>query len=157
MGTPVAPLPRRSSRRWIGPAMGAAALVLVAVVVVSRVGGGDDADTGGPAATALAVRTVEAGPVTVKIEPRQFDAAGAAFKVTFDTHSEGLDLDVARGATLLVGGAAWPVAGWTGAGPGGHHREGELRFSAGGPAAGTATLTITGLSRPATATWDVEG
>lgn len=157
MGTRVASLPRRSRRLWAGVASAAAALLLAAVVV-SWVTGRDDGDaTPGAAATGLAVRTVSAGAVTVKLEPRQFDTAGAVFKVIFDTHSDELDLDVARGASLVVGGTAWPVAGWSGDGPGGHHREGELRFSAGGPATGDATLTLTGLRQPATATWDVGG
>ena len=157
MGIGVASLSRRSTRRWAGLAATTAALLVGAAVISWFIG----QDNGGPApargATALATRTVPAGEVTVKVEPRQVDATGAVFKVTFDTHSEALDLDVARGATLVVGGVAWPVAGWSGDGPGGHHREGELRFSAGGPATGAAMLTISGLSKPVTATWDAGG
>ena len=156
MGTRVASLPRRRTRLWIGLAAAA-----VTVLVVRGIGAWFDgrdttaAKTG--AAAALPARTVSAGAVTVKLEPRALDAAGAVFKVTFDTHSEALDLDVTRGASLVVGGTAWSVGGWSGAGPGGHHREGELRFSAAGPASGTVTLTITGLSEPVTAAWDVRG
>lgn len=158
MGTRLASLPRRPTRLWIGLGAAAAAVLLVAAAVSWWNGpDGGTAKTDGGVPTALPARTVSAGPVTVKLEPRQLDAAGAAFEISFDTHSEALDLDVARSSTLVVGGTAWPVIGWSGDGPGGHHREGNLRFSAGGPATGRATLTVTGLSKPVSATWDVEG
>jgi hypothetical protein len=108
-------------------------------------------------ATLPPTRTVEAGAVTVKLAPRQFDATGATFKIIFDTHSVALDLDVARQSRLVVGDSTWPVDGWSGDGPGGHHREGELRFRPIGPAAGTATLTLAGLPEPVTATWELGG
>lgn len=158
MGTHVAsslslPGPRRRSRLWFG--------VVAAVLVV---GGGTawlaGRDTGSVDITdvvssALPTRTVEAGAVTVKLAPGQFDATGAAIKITFDTHSEELDLDVAGAARLEVGGVPWPADGWSGDGPGGHHREGELRFRPAGPATGTATLSLDGLPEPVTASWDV--
>jgi hypothetical protein len=58
-----------------------------------------------------------------------------------------------RRATLTVDGAAWPTSGWEGDGPGGHHREGELRFEARGPAEGDIVLSIDGLSEPFTSRW----
>lgn len=111
--------------------------------------------TSSPQPAALATKTVEAGAVTVKIDPVRIDAGGAEFKVNFDTHSVALDLDVARSAALAVGGSQWAGAAWSGAGPGGHHREGTLRFDPGGPATGPAVLTITGLPAPVTATWSL--
>lgn len=33
----------------------------------------------------------------------------------------------------------------------------STRFSAGGPASGAVTLSLSGLSKPVTAVWDVEG
>lgn len=159
MGTRIASLPRRRTRLWLA----LAAVATAALVVWGADAWLDGRDTG-PATTsgrlsnaALPTRTVEAGAVTVKLEPSQIDGAGAVIKMTFDTHSGALDLDVARVSRLVVGGTAWPMVGWSGAGPGGHHREGELRFSAGGPATGTATLTVEGLPKPVTATWEVGG
>lgn len=158
MGIDVASLPRRQTRRWIWLAAAAAA-----VVVVWAVGAwldGRDAGSSGQTdmvTTALPTRTVEAGEVTVKLEPQRFDANGAAIKITFDTHSVDLDQYVARAARLDVSGVPWPADGWSGDGPGGHHRAGELRFRGAGPATGTATLTITGLSAPVVATWDLGG
>ena len=93
--------------------------------------------------------------MTVKVQPRQLDVGGAVFKISFDTHSVDLDQDLTRQARLVVGGTTWPIAGWSGDGPGGHHREGELRFTAAGPATGTATLSIDGLPAAVTATWDI--
>ena len=139
-------------------AMGVAAITLAAVLGVFA--WRDTKGSGSPPAAksrSLPSRTVAAGAVTVKIDARQLDAAGAVFKVSFDTHSVDLDQDMTRQARLTVGTTPWPVIGWSGDGPGGHHREGELRFGGGGPAAGTATLSIEGLPQPATVTWDLGG
>ena len=109
--------------------------------------------TDAPARSAMGTKTVEAGAVIVKIDPVRLDATGAEFKVSFDTHSVTLDFDVARNATLTVAGAPWPGAAWSGDGPDGHHREGTIRFGAGGPAQGAAVLGLGGLPAPVTATW----
>lgn len=106
-----------------------------------------------PAAPALATKTAEAGAVTVKIDPVRIDAAGAEFKVAFDTHSVDLDFDVARNATLTVADTPWTGATWSGDGPSGHHRAGTVRFAAAGPAQGAAVLNLGGLPGPVTATW----
>lgn len=106
---------------------------------------------------ALATKTVDAGAVTVKIDPVRIDTGGAEFTVSFDTHSVALDLDVARNATLTVAGTPWGGATWSGDGPGGHHRTGTLRFAAAGAAQGSAVLSIGGLPGPVTATWALGG
>lgn len=105
---------------------------------------------------ALAARTFEAGEVTVKLTPDRIDAEGATFDVVLDTHSVELDLDVAAHARLVVDGTPWTGATWTGAGPGGHHREGSLRFTAAGASAGTVELVIDGLPAPVRAAWNLE-
>ena len=110
-----------------------------------------------PAPAGLASKTVEAGAVTVKIDPVRVDATGAEFKVAFDTHSVNLDFDVARTATLTVAGAPWPGATWSGDGPDGHHRAGTIRFGPGGPAQGAAVLSLGGLPAPVTASWTLGG
>ena len=146
-----------------------AASLAVALVVLTACGGGDGTETastqpsggttagaqstGASSTPALATRTVEAGAVTVKIDPTRLDAGGAEFDVSFDTHSVALDLDVAGSAALTVAGAPWAGATWSGDGPGGHHREGTLRFAPGGPAEGRAALSISGLPGPVTAAW----
>lgn len=160
MGTRVAPPNTgRRSRLWLLLVVGAVAFLALRGAVAWldwRDTGSSATDTGVPSSS-LPVRTVEAGAVTVKVQPRQLDVGGAVFKISFDTHSVDLDQDLTRQARLVVGGTTWPIAGWSGDGPGGHHREGELRFTAAGTAAGTATLSIDGLPEPVTATWDVGG
>lgn len=77
---------------------------------------------------------------------------GAIFKITLDTHSVDLSTDLTKSASLDVGGVAWTVSGWSGDGPGGHHREGTLAFTPGGPAAGAVRLVIA-LPHPVDVAW----
>src|SRR3970282_285152 len=85
------------------------------------------------AATAaeLAPRTSSASGVTVNVTPRQIapDSAPWEFAVAFDTHSQDLGDDLLKNAVLVdaQGGRHAPLA-WQGAPPGGHHREGVVRF-----------------------------
>lgn len=125
-------------------------LVAGAFAVVLAACGSDDPPV---AAAGLDTRTVTIGEVEVTITPTRVDDTGASFAVVFDTHSVDLDLDVADTVTLTVDGKAWTDPTWDGAGPGGHHREGTLTFTAAGPANGDAVLTIEGLDEPATAQW----
>ena len=138
-----------SRRRLIVAAV--VVVVAVATVVVAKRGGD-------PAAPKLfAEREVEAGEVTVKVRPVRIDDQGAEFRVVFDTHSVDLGIDVAANARLTVGGSPWTAPSWSGAAPGGHHREGTLRFLSGGPAAGEVELRLSGLPAPVTATWAIAG
>ena len=89
------------------------------------------------------------------ITPIRLDDVGAIFEIVLDTHSVELSLDMAASASLEVDGNAWVVEGWDGSGPGGHHREGELRFTAQSSPSGTARLTIQGLPEPVEASWDI--
>jgi hypothetical protein len=138
-------------RRLISLTLTAAVVAGAVAFVATR--DGDDSASSASAGSSLATRTQDAGEVTVKATLRQLDGAGAVAHLVFDTHAVELDLDVAAGATLTVDGAAWPTSGWEGDGPGGHHREGELRFEAAGPAGGDAVLSIDGLSEPLTFRW----
>jgi hypothetical protein len=140
---------RRLSRRL--PLLGA---VLAATVLLAACGSDDRADSS--SSSGLPTRTVEAGEVTVKIEPTGMTPSGATFDVAFDTHSVDLNLDIAAGARLVVDGTEWTGAAWDGPGAGGHHREGTLTFDATADPAGTAELTISGLDEPVQAAWDLE-
>lgn len=104
----------------------------------------------------LEARTVSSGEVDIKIEPRQLDDQQAVFAITLDTHSVELSADLSR-ATLEVDGITWPVEEWSGDGPGGHHREGELRFASSGTAIGTARLAFRDFPEPVEVTWEIEG
>lgn len=130
--------------------------VLVGVLVVLGALVLFSSDDDGPASGGpLLRRTVAAGDVTVTITPERVDDGGAEFEVVFDTHSVELDLDVARRARFTVGGIPWSGAVWTGDGPGGHHREGTLGFTAGGEPSGEAELVIDGIPGTVVATWHI--
>lgn len=132
-------------------------VILSVLAVAVLFAGCGDSTASSSVSSVLPTRSAEAGSVEVKITPTQFDASGATFVIVLDTHSGDLSVDLAASAVLDVGGTSWTVSGWTGDGPGGHHREGELRFTAPGPPSGTATLTITGLAEPVEVTWDIGG
>ena len=138
--------------RWTVP-------FVIALTAVLGSCAGDDADmeVAASPASSLSAKTVEAGEVTVKITPVRVDGNGAEFKVALDTHSVDLDIDIAKGSLFTVAGASWGAAAWEGAEPGGHHREGTLRFREGSTAGGEAVLTIDGLPEPVRATWRIEG
>lgn len=134
--------------------------VAVAVAVVAALGTAfavtrSDGDPA-PSTPLLEEQTVSAGAVDIKLEPHHVDATGAQFRVTLDTHSEDLDMDLVAGARLTVDGTTWPAAEWDGAGPSGHHRAGDLRFDAAGPANGAVHLTLDGFPAPVAADWQLE-
>jgi len=78
-----------------------------------------------PPAAAGPERSGEKNGVTVTVTP----GAQGAFTVVLDTHSGSLDDDIASAAVLYDASetAHRPLA-WEGDPPGGHHREGTLRF-----------------------------
>lgn len=90
--------------------------------------------------------TTDAAAVTVKVTPRTLEGPVWEFEVAFDTHSQALEDDLLRSASLVAadGSAVAPVE-WKGAPPGGHHRAGVLRFRALDPQPAGIVLRI---SRP---------
>ena len=140
-------------------------LITVAAAVVAFLGfqGAACGDSDGPtdeaptSAASLRSRTVESGAVTVKITPLRIDAKGATFKLTFDTHSVELSSDVERTAHLTVGDVTWPTTSWSGDGPGGHHREGTVSFSAAGRAVGPVELQLEELPTAVSVSWTLPG
>ena len=87
--------------------------------------------------------------VTVKVTPRSLAGAEWEFEVVFDTHSQDLKDDLLKAAVLVAdGGKPSSPTGWQGDGPGGHHREGILRFK---PAAASPASVELRLQRPAEA------
>lgn len=141
--------------------LGRAQLALVgALVLTAAIGVGLSADkitsddpSGPSTRSALPVRETTAGPVQIKVEPDRVDATGAAFKVTLDNHEIDLTMNLAQGASLTVGSRPWGPASWSGDGPSGHHREGELTFPSGGAAAGPVVLTLAGFPAPVQLQW----
>ena len=112
------------------------------------------------AASDLAASTSSARGVTIKVTPQNV-AAGAQtwdFAVVLDTHSADLNDDLLKSSLLLdsAGGRHAPVA-WDGARPGGHHREGVLRFKPVAPQPQSIELQITraGEDTPRSFRWQL--
>jgi len=115
-----------------------------------------------PAAAAeLGAQKSSAGGVTVAVTPQNLAASAKSwdFKVVLDTHSGELNDDLVKAATLIddKGGRHVPVK-WEGAGPGGHHREGTLRFNAIAPRPESVELQIqrSGESKPRSFRWPLK-
>jgi len=89
--------------------------------------------------------------VTVAVTPQNLsaDAKSWDFKIVLDTHSGTLSDDLLKTAVLLDGTGTQhvPVA-WDGAAPGGHHREGVLRFKPMTPQSAAIELRITRPDEP---------
>lgn len=106
---------------------------------------------GGAAAQSNALVTVTSieRSVTVKVTPRGVAGAEWEFAVVLDTHSAKLDDDLVRTTVLRVDGREFRPVRWTGAKPGGHHREGVLAFASPGGAVGPVELLILRAGEPA--------
>lgn len=115
----------------------------------------------GAFAAELAAQRSSAGGVTVAVTPQNL-AAGAKswdFKVVLDTHAGELNDDLVKTAALLDDkGARHVPVKWEGAGPGGHHREGLLKFNAISPQPAAIELQIqrTGESKPRSFRWQLK-
>ena len=99
-----------------------------------------------PEQAAGELRTSVDQGVTVKVTPKALGSADVRweFSVVFDTHSAQLNDDVAQTTVLVTDdGRTLKPAAWTGAGPGGHHREGVLAFEAAVPRPVSIELRMT--------------
>ena len=94
----------------------------------------------------LPARTSSARGVTTKVTPGNLasNAGSWEFAIVLDTHSQDLSDDLVKSSLLLdgAGGRHSPTA-WDGAPPGGHHREGVLRFKPISPRPQSIELQIT--------------
>lgn len=82
-------------------------------------------------AAALEEQISREGAVTVKVAPRSLAPSAQSwdFEVTLDTHTQPLTQDLVGATTLIdVAGNVHAPLGWEGDPPGGHHRQGLLRF-----------------------------
>jgi hypothetical protein len=94
----------------------------------------------------LSAQTSSARGVTINVTRKNLasNAGSWEFAVVLDTHSQDLSDDLVKSSLLLdgAGGQHSPTA-WDGAPPGGHHREGLLRFKAISPRPQSIELQIT--------------
>ena len=89
----------------------------------------------------------ERGEVSIAVTPTvNLGANILEFKIILSTHSVVLDHDMTQVSVLLddVGNSYIPIA-WEGAEPGGHHREGVLKFNPITLEPTTLTLKIKGI------------
>ena len=97
----------------------------------------------------------------MKVTPKVLapDAPTWEFAVVLDTHSQDLADDLTKSAAIVApGGARYSPVAWDGAPPGGHHREGVLRFQPVTPAPPAVELQIQrpGESAPRVFRWDLK-
>ena len=109
----------------------------------------------------LEARTSTAEGVTVKVTPKVLAAEAAAweFAVVLDTHTQELSDDLSKASAIVdANGARRSPTSWEGAAPGGHHREGVLRFEALKPRPAAVELQIQrpGESAPRSFRWDLK-
>ncbi|OHA09380.1 MAG: hypothetical protein A3B37_02345 [Candidatus Sungbacteria bacterium RIFCSPLOWO2_01_FULL_59_16] len=93
----------------------------------------------------FASREDRQGSVTVTVTPRALSPSVATwdFAIILDTHTTDLAIDVLAAAVLRASkGNAYPPIRWEGDPPGGHHREGILRFAPISPRPASLTLVI---------------
>lgn len=95
--------------------------------------------------------------VTVAVTPQNLtvDAKTWEFKIVLDTHSQNLSDDLLQSSALLTGSGRHAPTAWEGAPPGGHHREGTLKFDPVNPLPATIELQIQrpGESGPRSFQW----
>lgn len=94
------------------------------------------------AADALPAQASSAAGVTVKATPRALSGPVWEFELVFDTHSQALNDDPAKSASLHAAGVQLAPLGWQGDAPGGHHRTGVLRFKPVTPAPAALELRL---------------
>ena len=96
-------------------------------------------------ADAVATRSSNERGVTVKVTPKSISPTDKLweFTIVLDSHSADLSDDLAQSASLTTsdGRTLKPVS-WTGAAPGGHHREGVLAFEVPAPRPSSIELRI---------------
>jgi hypothetical protein len=83
--------------------------------------------------------------VTIKVTPKAIGASDGRweFSVVLDTHSADIGDDLVQSASLTTDdGRTLKPASWTGAAPGGHHREGVLAFDVPTPRPASIELRI---------------
>lgn len=123
------------------------ALLAASGLILLRPGGG------AAEATGLGTQSATVDAIDVTMTALVLDATGAQFRLALDTHTASLNVDLPGSAQLWVAGRSAGTGTWDGAGPGGHHREGTLRFTTAIPAGARVDLRLTGLPGEAVGTW----
>ncbi len=89
----------------------------------------------------------ESGNVTVSVTPLTLQLGfPPSFDIAFETHSVDLAFDVKQIATLTDETGTLYTPHWDGSPPGGHHRNGTLRFTPDLSAPSTLMLTLKNIA-----------
>lgn len=151
-------------RNFTSGALAIAVATAFSTAALLNVGAGTAQAVAASPATAgspLASQTSNVQGVTIKVTPKNLatDAKTWDFEVVFDSHTQDLTDDVVKSSLLLdgAGGQYRPLA-WDGNPPGGHHREGVLRFKplAAQPQAMELQITRPGESAPRSFRWQLK-
>lgn len=129
---------------------------LYAVIVLAMFGAIAPASGAG-----LAAQTSDENGVKIVVTPG--DLSGTAtiwnFEVVLETHTHPLTDEMAEASVLVANGKSFPPLVWIGSPPGGHHRQGRLRFMAVTPRPSKIELRIhlNGEPGPRTFAWSLNG
>ena len=126
------------------------AAAAVGGLVAAGCSGSDDDRASG---SGWARRTVEVGRVEIEATPLTVDDSGVEIRLVFDTHTVTLDTDIAAVASLVASDVDHRDGSWDGDGPGGHHREGVLRFADAQPGDEAFELRLDGFDEPVAFRW----
>ncbi len=93
----------------------------------------------------LASKTITVGNVIYKVTPKKLTQNSSTWDFNFilDTHTGSLDQDLVSQVRLLVDSTEYQATSWEGDPPGGHHREGLLKFKPLNPKINSVNLKIT--------------
>lgn len=113
------------------------------------------------AAAVLPEQSSQANGVTVSVKPGDLSTAAKAwtFNVVLTTHTGDLSDDLTRTITLVdASGKPQLPTGWDGSAPGGHHRNGVLRFKPLSPRPDAVELRMArpGEATPRTFRWKLK-
>lgn len=139
-------------RRWLFAGWVASAAFMLATAPLAAMA------QASPSATAT--QSSSDRGVTVKVTPKSIGSPDSRweFTIVLDTHSADLSDDLTQSATLTTDdGRMFKPVGWTGAAPGGHHRQGVLAFEVPAPKPGAIELSIArpGESAPRAFRWQL--
>lgn len=125
--------------------------LLVYLLISNQEKGKDNLNLNSNAATTVPDKIVyekkvsREGTIEASVEPVSFseDSSSWDFKVILNSHSAEIDSDLAA-LSELIGekGVSYKATAWDGSPPGGHHREGILKFKPISPKPATITLRI---------------
>ena len=109
-------------------------------------------------ASAYARMTGADGAIEIDVQPLGLGSSTWTFSFGLDTHMGSLDMDMEKVVTLTDDrGDIFTPTAWNGPGPGGHHRNGTLKFPAPSstPKSFTITVTIPG-GTPQLFSWETQ-